>query len=270
MEFKMKILGLLIVSSIIVIVASYAAFLLYQVWPISTGNIDKIGAFGDSFGVLTALFSGLAFAGIILTILLQREELRLQRNELKLTRQELSTQNETSKLQSFENTFFQMLRVHNDLLASMDIIRDLKNPDSLVTSGRDCFIIFCDELSVFCINYKNGRDELSVEEVISGGYELFWIFRGQELAHYFRYLYTVFKFIEARAPDQRFYSKIVRAQLSNQEMVLLFYNCLTDQGNEKFKPLIEKFAIFNNLNTDELLEVDHKTLYGKGAYNWSN
>lgn len=47
------------------------------------------GTFGDMFGGLNALFSGLAFAGIIYTILLQREELKLQRQELRYTRTEL-------------------------------------------------------------------------------------------------------------------------------------------------------------------------------------
>ena len=47
------------------------------------------GQFGDSFGALNALFSGLAFAGIIYTIQLQRKELNYQREELRLTRFEL-------------------------------------------------------------------------------------------------------------------------------------------------------------------------------------
>lgn len=45
--------------------------------------------FGDVFGVVNALFSGLAFAGLVYAILLQREDLALQREELKLTRDEL-------------------------------------------------------------------------------------------------------------------------------------------------------------------------------------
>ena len=48
--------------------AGYAAFILYVSWPIALGNVNKAGVFGDSFGVITSLFSGLAFAGIILTI----------------------------------------------------------------------------------------------------------------------------------------------------------------------------------------------------------
>ena len=47
------------------------------------------GQFGDMFGGLNALFSGLAFFGVIYTIFLQREELGLQRKELELTREEL-------------------------------------------------------------------------------------------------------------------------------------------------------------------------------------
>ena len=47
------------------------------------------GSFGDMFGALTSVFSGLAFAGLIYTIDLQRRELRLQRIELAATRAEM-------------------------------------------------------------------------------------------------------------------------------------------------------------------------------------
>jgi hypothetical protein len=48
------------------------------------------GQFGDLFGVTNSTFSGIAFAGLVYTILLQREELRLQRKELSLTRAEVA------------------------------------------------------------------------------------------------------------------------------------------------------------------------------------
>jgi hypothetical protein len=48
------------------------------------------GQFGDMFGGLNALFSGLAFAVLIYTMWLQRKELRLQRVELADTRKELA------------------------------------------------------------------------------------------------------------------------------------------------------------------------------------
>ena len=66
------------------VVATWAAsgFLLY--------SDEERGTFGDMFGAVNALFSGLAFAGIVYTILLQRRELELQREELHVTRLELS------------------------------------------------------------------------------------------------------------------------------------------------------------------------------------
>jgi len=39
------------------------------------GNPTGPGPFGDMFGAVNALFSGLAFAGIIVAILMQRQEL---------------------------------------------------------------------------------------------------------------------------------------------------------------------------------------------------
>jgi len=52
------------------------------------------GQFGDQFGAVNALFSGWAFAGMVLAIFLQRKELSLQRDELGLQRAELKLQRE--------------------------------------------------------------------------------------------------------------------------------------------------------------------------------
>ena len=48
------------------------------------------GQFGDAFGSVNSLFTGLAFAGVIYTIYLQRTELSLQRDELRLQREEMA------------------------------------------------------------------------------------------------------------------------------------------------------------------------------------
>ncbi len=76
--------------------------------------------FGDSFGAVNALISAFAFAGMIVTFVLQRYELGMQRQELEAQR-EFSTQNETLRLQRFENTFFNMMELQqsivNDLYA---------------------------------------------------------------------------------------------------------------------------------------------------------
>lgn len=78
-------------------------------------NSDS-GTFGDTFGIVTSLFSGLAFAGIIISIFLQSKELMLQRRQLSLQAKELHDQsiafNEQNKVleqQKFETTFFNLM-----------------------------------------------------------------------------------------------------------------------------------------------------------------
>lgn len=90
---------------------------------------DHRGQFGDLFGVVNALFSGLAFAGLIITIRQQHLDLEYQSQSIAQTKQELENQtrefneqNETLRIQRFENTFFKMLEVQqsivNDLYAA--------------------------------------------------------------------------------------------------------------------------------------------------------
>jgi hypothetical protein len=50
---------------------------------------EKSGLVGDTFGAVNALFSGLAFAGLLITLMMQRDELKLQREELQLQREEM-------------------------------------------------------------------------------------------------------------------------------------------------------------------------------------
>jgi hypothetical protein len=71
-----------------IVVAASAVFVFAVMWwipkyvPQYAGNWDpaKAGQFGDMFGLANALFSGLAFVGLIITLLLQIEELRSSRN----------------------------------------------------------------------------------------------------------------------------------------------------------------------------------------------
>jgi hypothetical protein len=107
----------------------------------STFDMMQRGQIGDAFGMINSLFSGLAFAGLIVTIIMQSKELKLQRRELKLTRQEMElnrtemiTQNKTISRQRFENTFFNLLDFHNRAINS---ITDLDEGTDRTYVGRE-------------------------------------------------------------------------------------------------------------------------------------
>lgn len=59
---------------------------LYLTWPVNGWTLEKTSALGESYGILSTLFSGLAFWGLIWTILIQREEIHRQRIDSKRSR----------------------------------------------------------------------------------------------------------------------------------------------------------------------------------------
>jgi hypothetical protein len=82
------------VSLRFVIVLFILVVALWAVTPVTMTyfytSVGERGQAGDLFGSINALFSGLAFAGVIIAILLQREELELQRHEIAANRLELA------------------------------------------------------------------------------------------------------------------------------------------------------------------------------------
>lgn len=230
------------------------------------------GTFGDMFGSVNALFSGLAFAGVIFAILLQRKELALQRNELELTReelkgqkQEMALQNKTLQKQNFESTFFQLLRSQQEILNQIDL---RNNNGQVTTTGRDSINVFCDRFRRLWIKNHSqlgGNTEL---ERINNTYLNFYSSHQHEIGHYFRSLYHIVKLVHnSELENKRLYTNLLRAQLSSYELVLLFYNCLSDLGNEKFKPLIEEYSLLKNMPKNLLLNLsEHEGLYDEKAY----
>ena len=230
---------------------------------------------GDAFAALNTLFSGLAFAGLICAIFLQKSELSLQRNELELTRNELSgqreqleLQNKTLNIQTFENTFFQLLRSHNDIVSSIDLVTEKR-----ITKGRDC-------MKVFFERYKKERiaekiySSLAADPLaaIEKTYIAYYPKIEGELGHYFRSLYNIVKFIhfaKIEEDSKRLYTNLIRAQLSKFELLLIFYNCLSSKGREKFKPLVEHYALLKMVNGSDLVLPDTEyNLYHLSAYGY--
>lgn len=99
---------------------------------------------------------------------------------------------------------------------------------------------------------KEHGTELVIKAVMNGWFNLYSE-RGHQIGVLFRSLYRLIKWIdEQQALDAKTkwqYVSIIRSQLTRYEQTLLFYNGLSDQG-AKFKPLIERYALFDNLGAD--------------------
>lgn len=111
---------------ILACVLSYALILVLKTWPIDEYSIAKAGTFGDSFGVLNSLFTGLGFAGLLVTIFLQREDIKLTRVELSETRAEIKLQSKTFQQQQFEESFYRLLSLYKENLNQLSIKSELR------------------------------------------------------------------------------------------------------------------------------------------------
>ncbi len=64
-------------------------------WWVYPDSVQNRGAFGDSFAPIVGVISALALGAAVLSVFLQRKELRLQRQELRENRRELAKQAES-------------------------------------------------------------------------------------------------------------------------------------------------------------------------------
>ncbi|SNR14157.1 hypothetical protein [Tenacibaculum jejuense] len=104
-------------------------FLVVIIWGLSAVLIMAFlsewsdrGTFGDLFGAVNALFSALAFAVLIYTIILQREEIKQNREEIVLNRKELEKSGKIQR-KSQEVLIQQVEQTH--LSAKMNAMRTL-------------------------------------------------------------------------------------------------------------------------------------------------
>ncbi len=229
-----------------------------------TDEYKSLGPFGDFFGgVLNPILSFLAFIGVLFTVALPKVELNLTRTELERSANALENQNRSTDKQNFEASFFRMLTLHNSIVNSIDLTNST-NGNRI--EGRDCFRTFYTRLTkLYRENTKKGGGKYSDERILSLSYKVFWKDVQLDLGHYYRYLFNIIKFIDESEYRDGYYIKLLRAQLSDQELLLLFYNCLSDVGN-KFREYAEKFALFDNLPAVRLLNKGHRDRMAPSAF----
>lgn len=265
-----------LVVAVVVVCATYI-FIMFLWFP---GNMEKRGQFGDMFGFLGALFSGLAFAGLIVTIRQQREDLKNQRDEielqredlnaqtealklqkeeirqtneeLKLQREEMKAQNKTIMLQRFETTFFNMLKSQMEILNSVKYFKQ---------EGKDAIAsLFQNYTSAYRRNrnsevWKYGNNEFVMQ---------------QYMDQYFRHLIQILKMIETAnfllVQEKYYYSEILSSHMSRYELGVFFYYCITEEGKTTAKELVESLALFKCFKNSNFIPQEALSLFSDSAF----
>nr|WGD58153.1 putative phage abortive infection protein [Bacillus subtilis] len=172
-----------------------------------TIDFDHLGLVGDFFGGITVGLFNLA------SILLVLATVRIQGKELRETRTEFETTNETLIKQQFDNTFFNMINLHNEIVRTLEY-KDL--------SGRAVLIDFQFNVKSRAVGLLNLDDEINhILKVYEDSYKS----RAFVIGHYLRNIYRIVKFIdqsELSNDEKKNYIGILRAQLSTDELMILF------------------------------------------------
>lgn len=233
--------------------AVYGLFFIFLIWGVPIGGIpDKVrdGTFGDSFGTLNALFSGLAFSGVLITLLMQRIDLGEARQQ--------------SAKQQAESQFYNILNLQQQVIQGFDLHLENGRSTPKTVQGRDCFRNWRWKLNQ---RYKPNKFLSNAPgEASMAAYESVLESHLGDLGLYFRSLYAVFRFIETASPkDAKHFAIVVRSLLSDYELVFLFYNCLSEKG-ERFMAYAKKYALFDNLDVGLLLSLDDVSLMTADVY----
>lgn len=235
----------------------------FPAWFTQPGKLDfkGTGEIGDTIGGIMGPF--VAIAAAILTFLafwVQYKANEQQRKDIALER--------------FESNLFELIHIQQDITNNLIFSWGKSNQNTIPKQGREIFHFLYED-------YNFGKDGCydKLTPIIVGVKTLMEYQDVQKytdlkelgcLDHYFRHLYRVIKYIDDStliSEDKKYnYTSIIRSSLSQYELIMLFYNCLSLNGIERFKPLIEKYTLFNNLREDLLAKEEHYDLYSSTAY----
>jgi len=212
------------------------------------------GLWGDAFGAVSALFTGLAFAGLVLTLYFQSRELDEQRRDEAAAREDSRRIQEVSaeqldqlRRQRFEQTFFQMLSLLDRSVESMRF-RALAGPGWV--GGRSGLAQVIGQLVGAMPVAPNEDDEVSQEDV-SRAFGDWFEQHGPGLGQYLRLLSETLWMVDELPEDDRpfRYATILGTHLSRNELLLAFYLTMSEEV-EPFDLLAQmsvKHGLFINL-----------------------
>ncbi len=226
-------------------------------WMLVHKNIKDFGQWGDFFGgILNPILTFLTFIGLIITIILQQIELKESREEFKRSADALNEQKKHMQIQSFENTFFKLVDLHNNIIDKLTFshikennpMLSVQHSEEISSKEREVFQYVIEDMSN--IN-KFHHSQIPTKRFDLKKYSQLQETRNFVLGHYFRNLYQILKLIQTyeKRLDKNFkdYANIIRAQLSSYELVLLFYNCLDGiSDNGEFKKLLIHYSFLQH------------------------
>lgn len=278
-----NVVGILVGVLLVAIVAggwiTRAYFVKYGEVP---GDTASWGQLGDYLGgVLNPVFGFLSVFALLVALVLQtrelklsRESLALSREELKLTREEqakaaeaLALQNKAIQQQSFEQTFFSMLKLLEEVLQGTTY-----GMNNRVLTGRQALSEHLDnsmgDMSERQRYPSSSSGQMSYPEfVLSRLQELYrWEKHGQ-LVRYLRTLQNILELLQhSHIKPSDIYPKTLRSLLSRNELRLIYFVSFENEW-APLKQLVERFGLLRHFaGNDTGAPEDYFSFFERSAF----
>lgn len=219
-------------------------------------KIGSLGVFGDTFNILTSLFTGLAFGGLIASMLMQqkelsqtRETLNLQKKEIKETKKEFLRMNKLQTNQQFKNDIQRdILYITNaidaivellDFKTTKEISKKLKKEDTSELSNITIQINSLNDIFVFHLypyykRHNNNKKYYYAQE------EILKAITYKNFNNIFTFVKPIYKDIFTLKKNEDINSFIQAIEILSQNIGKEFLSYFDDR--------IEKYYVMDNVN----------------------
>lgn len=194
----------------------------------------EAGTFGDMFGAVNALFSGLAFAGLIYTIAVQRQELSLQRESIEMQTEELKLQRQETARSANELEDQRKLMNFQIVLNTLNgMLSTKKEAQRTASSGnRDSVLAFRDVI----INKNNAS----------------WIERERhDFNDYLAVFFGILRYILKSDLDENQKKDLIEIVLINTTSLEYYVIEIFSKDHQERKHLLEYFALDKKIRNRE-------------------
>ncbi|WP_426400984.1 hypothetical protein ACN9M1_27810 (plasmid) [Ralstonia sp. R-29] len=259
------VLATLLFLAVIGVCAGYTA-IVWPGWSTLTKGGEGAGVFGDAFGGLNTLFTALAFAGLIVTIFLQRQQLIDQRKEIGADRKRQNSE-------WSEEKFFRLLDIYRGTLAALKI-----RTNDQAFSGVDALAHMHNALDEDLRSQGLSASLNAAKRLRKAGIRLpdEAVKAALTFAHY-RAIYThlqrharyveSFKLLlrhihesDVDGREKAFYLEVVRAQLTYLELRYIFLVALAHARDDELRYLLEATGLIEVAKLMGVLQV-HREIY---------
>lgn len=263
-EEGLKKLPWIAISVAVILVGTY--LWIFRSLPFGE-NPGAFGGFGDYIGgLLNPLIS-------LFTLVVAVSVWKPQKTELIETRKALEAQGQTANLQRREQRFFDFLNIYR---STVDSIEASASNMSSILKGKRAFAAFnsTDARNPF-VNvtdlFSPLRQGDAFPEEAASNARMNWGLSSSLLDHYFRIVFTVLREAEPTLKEDCWrYMKLLRAQLSRDEINLLAMNLLFDEEGIKMRSLAARYGLLKHMPPNALRKIAEEQLesatFGR---NWS-